>query len=55
MSSPFIRVHCEKCKNRQIIFSKPSTTVRCLVCNEVIAEPTGGIGNIKAKILGMAK
>lgn len=50
-NSRFIKVKCTKCKNEQIIFSKPSNTVNCLVCGDLIAEPTGGKGNIKAKIL----
>lgn len=49
--SRFLKVQCEKCKNEQIIFNKPATVVKCLVCENVLAEPTGGIGKIKAKIL----
>ncbi|MCS7135243.1 MAG: 30S ribosomal protein S27e [Candidatus Aenigmarchaeota archaeon] len=49
--SRFLKVQCEKCKNEQIIFNKPATVVKCLVCENILAEPTGGIGNIKAKIL----
>ncbi len=55
MASPFVKVSCTKCKNRQVIFSRASTTVRCLVCDEVLAIPTGGIADIKAKITGIAK
>jgi small subunit ribosomal protein S27e len=49
--SRFLKVQCEKCKNEQIIFNKPVTVVKCLVCESILAEPTGGVGNIKAKIL----
>jgi small subunit ribosomal protein S27e len=49
--SRFLKVQCEKCKNEQIIFNKPAMVVKCLVCDTVLAEPTGGVGNIKAKIL----
>ncbi len=49
--SRFLKVQCEKCKNEQIIFSKPSMVVKCLVCENVLAEPTGGSGRISAKIL----
>ena len=49
--SRFIRVKCQKCKNAQIIFNKPATEVKCLVCNEVIAKATGGLADIKAKVL----
>ena len=49
--SKFVRVLCKKCKNVQVIFNKPSTVVRCLKCNEILAEPTGGKARIKGKIL----
>lgn len=49
--SKYIKVRCSKCKNEQIIFGKPSTIVKCLVCSEILAEPTGGKGKIKAQIL----
>ncbi len=49
--SRFIKVRCQKCKNEQIIFGNPSTTIKCLVCEEVLAESTGGKANIKARIL----
>ena len=47
----FLKVVCEKCKNEQIIFGKCATTVKCLVCNKVLAESTGGKSKIKARIL----
>jgi len=49
--SRFIKVRCAKCKNEQIIFGKPATEVKCLVCGETLAKPTGGKGDIKARIL----
>lgn len=48
MSKGFISVRCKKCKNQQIIFSKPSMNIHCLVCDEELAKSTGG----KAEILG---
>ena len=50
-TSRFIKVRCSKCKNEQIIFGKPATEIKCLVCNSTLAEPTGGKGKIKARIL----
>ncbi len=47
----FLRVVCPDCENKQIIFSHPSTVVKCLVCGRTLAEPTGGKGKIKAKIV----
>lgn len=50
-SSKFIKVRCSKCKNEQVIFGKPATMVKCLVCGKVVAESAGGKGRIKARIL----
>ena len=50
-TSRFIKVRCIKCKNEQIIFGKPSTLIKCLVCEKVLAEPSGGKGRIKSRIL----
>ena len=49
--SRFLRVECLKCKNEQIIFNKTSQDVTCLVCGNTLAEVTGGMSIIKAKIL----
>jgi len=49
--SRFIKVLCPKCKNEQIIFNKASTVVRCLVCNNVLAKPTGGKAEIYGKVI----
>ncbi len=46
----FLKVVC-KCKNEQIIFNKPSQKVKCLVCGNELAEPHGGKGRIKSKVL----
>lgn len=50
-TSKFVKLRCSRCKNEQIIFGKPSSTVKCLVCSTNIAEPSGGKGKIKARIL----
>jgi len=42
MVSKFLRVKCSKCKNEQVMFEKSASTVKCLVCGEVLARPTGG-------------
>lgn len=47
-TSKFIKVKCTKCNNEQIVFSKASTQVKCLVCGEPLVKSTGGT----AKILG---
>ena len=55
MAGNFMKVKCEKCKNEQVIFERASSTVKCLVCGEVLAVPSGGKADIKGKILGPAK
>jgi len=50
-SSKFIKVRCNKCKNEQIVFGKPSTKVNCLVCNTPLIDPRGGKGRIRSRIL----
>ena len=49
--SKFLKVKCTKCRNEQIIFSKVAMEVKCLVCGKVLAEPTGGAADIKAKVI----
>ncbi len=50
-NSKFIKLRCPKCKNEQIVFGKPATSIKCLICEKIIVEPSGGKGKIKAKIL----
>ncbi len=39
MTSKFVKVKCEKCKNEQMVFVKAASKVKCLVCGEILAEP----------------
>lgn len=48
IESKFTKVKCKKCGNEQVVFNRASTEVKCLVCGETLAKPTGG----KAEILG---
>jgi small subunit ribosomal protein S27e len=50
-TSKFIKIRCPKCKNEQIMFGKAVTNIPCLVCNKILAEPSGGKSRIKARIL----
>ena len=49
--SKFQPFRCPKCKNEQMIYGKPATKVKCLVCEKILSESTGGKGKIKARIL----
>lgn len=48
--SKFLKVKCKKCRNEQIVFNKAATIVKCLVCESVLAEPTGGLAAVQTKI-----
>lgn len=50
-NSKFVKLRCPKCKNEQITFGKSASTVKCLVCSKVLAEPSGGKAKIKARVL----
>jgi small subunit ribosomal protein S27e len=50
-ASKFVKLRCPKCKNEQIIFGKTSSIVNCLVCEKLLAEPTGGKSRVKSRIL----
>ena len=47
----FVKVKCHECGKEQTIFGKAASHVKCLKCETVIAEPTGGKASIKAEIL----
>ena len=49
-TSKFLKVICSKCNNEQIVFNKPSADVKCLVCDEILVEATGGKGKVKVKV-----
>jgi small subunit ribosomal protein S27e len=49
--SKFYQVKCPDCENEQVIFQRASTTVDCVVCGKVLAEPSGGNAVINAEIL----
>ncbi|NLX50281.1 MAG: 30S ribosomal protein S27e [Methanospirillum sp.] len=51
--STFIRVKCPDCENEQVVFEKASTTVGCVVCGRVLAEPRGGRAEMRAEILAV--
>lgn len=51
MAQKFIRAECNECGNQQVIFSRPSNEVKCLVCSEVLAHPTGGKAELNAEVV----
>ena len=51
MKGKFIKVKCPKCKNEQIIFGNATSEVKCLICETILTEPSGGKSKIKAKVV----
>jgi small subunit ribosomal protein S27e len=50
--SRFLKVKCGDCGNEQVIFGSTSTkTIKCLVCEKVLAESTGGKTDVKTQIV----
>jgi len=49
--SKFLKLRCNKCKNEQVTFGKTATIVKCLVCGEVLATPSGGKTEPVARVL----
>ena len=49
--SKFLKIVCSKCKNEQVIFNKPSSKVKCLVCEAELAEPKASKAKVKAKVI----
>ena len=49
--SNFIRVKCAKCGNEQVVFDRPSVAPHCSVCDELLADPTGGKAKIRSEVV----
>jgi small subunit ribosomal protein S27e len=49
--STFLTVRCPKCSNEQTVFERCSTIIRCNVCDEVLAEPSGGKASLKGEVI----
>ena len=47
----FIKVKCQDCGNEQILFSKASSVVKCLVCGATLSKTTGGKAQIRGEII----
>ncbi len=47
----FLKVKCAGCGNEQTIFSNANRDVKCLACNNILAESKGGKVKLKAKVV----
>jgi small subunit ribosomal protein S27e len=52
MPKKFIKVKCQDCGNEQIVFSRPATTIQCIVCGATLVKPTGGKGIVQGTVVG---
>jgi small subunit ribosomal protein S27e len=48
--SKFLKIKCPDCQNEQTVFDKPSTVVKCLVCDAKLITAKGGKGEIKKDV-----
>ncbi|MEM3539283.1 MAG: 30S ribosomal protein S27e [Nitrososphaerales archaeon] len=46
--SAFLLIKCSNCGNEQVVFSSTTININCKICNNLIAQRTGG----KARIFG---
>jgi small subunit ribosomal protein S27e len=49
--APYLVVKCPDCSSEQVVFSRPSTKVSCVICGSLLASPTGGRGEFRAEVL----
>ena len=49
----FVKVKCHKCENKQTIFGRSTTIVKCIKCGETLCFPKGGKASIQAEIIEM--
>ncbi len=48
----FVQVKCPDCSNEQVLFVKAASPVTCLVCGSTLAAPSGGLVEVRAKVIG---
>ena len=51
MAGAFLRVACPSCEHEQVVFDRAATAVSCASCNELLAEPTGGVAELHATVV----
>jgi len=47
----FLKLKCNACGNEQTVFSAATTDVKCLACNQVLAESGASKIRLKARIV----
>ncbi|MCI0496808.1 MAG: 30S ribosomal protein S27e [Thermoplasmata archaeon] len=51
MTGTFLKVKCQDCGNTQIMYSRTSIEVKCLVCGSKLSSPTGGKAQLHAEVV----
>lgn len=46
----FLKIICARCGNKQVIYGKSSTSVKCLKCNKLLVKPKGGKTKVKTMV-----
>ena len=46
----FLQVVCSRCRNKQVIFGKCSTRVKCFKCNKLLVGVSGGKVRIRTMV-----
>jgi small subunit ribosomal protein S27e len=54
-TTEFLKIICPRCKNTQTVYSKATSRIKCLGCNKLLLEPTGGKTKIRAGIKKIIK
>ncbi|MBD3261146.1 MAG: 30S ribosomal protein S27e [Candidatus Altiarchaeales archaeon] len=52
--SRFLKVRCADCGNEQVIYGSAATKIKCLVCDKIVGESTGGKTRVKTEITEVA-
>jgi len=47
----FIRVKCNACNNEQTVFEAAASDIKCLACNQLLAETGPSKIRLRAKVL----
>lgn len=50
MESKFLKIGCPRCKQKQVVFGKASSRIKCVKCNYLLMKTRGGKGKIRAFI-----
>jgi len=51
----FLKVKCLDCDNKQIVFDRAVSNVKCIICGKTLAKPLGGKAKITAHIDSVLK